>query len=222
MPRVRSRHGALAVNPASAASYPTPRPLPCYSDCGDNSNVTDCFQQNHECSKKKSTNLAANKTTDLARSVADYLHRLSSPILFFLLCYFLSLFFPVVCFALNNFRLPSCCDGALSILCFMCYFRTVGWFVYLDMYLPNDPSLIFIEKRRQYDNARFESINAEGIDMEIDLTNLGTVNTMFAALFRGFGVLGVLGRFLVGFCVLGVLGVWDFGVEVKQFKRIVL
>ncbi|GJR67787.1 chaperone protein DnaJ 15-like protein [Tanacetum coccineum] len=39
------------------------------------------------------------------------------------------------------------------------------------------------EKRRQYDNAGFEAIDAEGMDMEIDLSNLGTVNTMFAALF---------------------------------------
>ncbi|KAK9944280.1 hypothetical protein M0R45_009854 [Rubus argutus] len=39
------------------------------------------------------------------------------------------------------------------------------------------------EKRRQYDNAGFEAIDAESMDMEIDLSNLGTVNTMFAALF---------------------------------------
>lgn len=30
----------------------------------------------------------------------------------------------------------------------------------------------------------FQAIDAEGMDMEIDLSNLGTVNTMFAALFR--------------------------------------
>ncbi|KAG6389930.1 hypothetical protein SASPL_151405 [Salvia splendens] len=39
------------------------------------------------------------------------------------------------------------------------------------------------EKRRQYDNSGFEALDAEGMDMEIDLSNLGTVNTMFAALF---------------------------------------
>ncbi|PWA59299.1 chaperone DnaJ-domain superfamily protein [Artemisia annua] len=44
------------------------------------------------------------------------------------------------------------------------------------------------EKRRQYDNAGFEAIDAEGMDMEIDLSNLGTVNTMFAALFSKLGV----------------------------------
>ncbi|KAI3752383.1 hypothetical protein L2E82_24387 [Cichorium intybus] len=44
------------------------------------------------------------------------------------------------------------------------------------------------EKRRQYDNAGFEAIDAEGMDMEIDLSNLGTVKTMFAALFSKLGV----------------------------------
>ncbi|CAL5419200.1 unnamed protein product [Camellia sinensis] len=70
------------------------------------------------------------------------------------------------------------------------------------------------EKRRQYDNAGFEwcflqnglytgtykncscqlhlmhgrALEAEGMDMEIDLSNLGTVNTMFAALFSKLGV----------------------------------
>lgn len=44
------------------------------------------------------------------------------------------------------------------------------------------------EKRRQYDNAGFEALESEGIDMEIDLSNLGTVNTMFAALFSKLGV----------------------------------
>ncbi|XP_059655488.1 chaperone protein dnaJ 15 [Cornus florida] len=44
------------------------------------------------------------------------------------------------------------------------------------------------EKRRQYDNAGFEALDAESMDMEIDLSNLGTVNTMFAALFSKLGV----------------------------------
>ncbi|GAB2297019.1 Chaperone protein dnaJ 15 [Dionaea muscipula] len=44
------------------------------------------------------------------------------------------------------------------------------------------------EKRRQYDVAGFEALDAEGMDMEIDLSNLGTVNTMFAALFSKLGV----------------------------------
>ncbi|XP_022959273.1 chaperone protein dnaJ 15-like isoform X3 [Cucurbita moschata] len=44
------------------------------------------------------------------------------------------------------------------------------------------------EKRRQYDSAGFEALDASGMDMEIDLSNLGTVNTMFAALFSKLGV----------------------------------
>nr|CAD1823518.1 unnamed protein product [Ananas comosus var. bracteatus] len=44
------------------------------------------------------------------------------------------------------------------------------------------------EKRRQYDTAGFEALEREGMDMEIDLSNLGTVNTMFAALFSKLGV----------------------------------
>jgi len=30
----------------------------------------------------------------------------------------------------------------------------------------------------------YQALENEGMDMEIDLSNLGTVNTMFAALFR--------------------------------------
>ncbi|ERN04015.1 chaperone protein dnaJ 15 [Amborella trichopoda] len=44
------------------------------------------------------------------------------------------------------------------------------------------------EKRRQYDSAGFEALEADGLDMEIDLSNLGTVNTMFAALFSKLGM----------------------------------
>ncbi|KAK9091354.1 hypothetical protein Sjap_024531 [Stephania japonica] len=44
------------------------------------------------------------------------------------------------------------------------------------------------EKRRQYDIDGFEAIDNAGMDMEIDLSNLGTVNTMFAALFSKLGV----------------------------------
>ncbi|KDP29442.1 hypothetical protein JCGZ_18363 [Jatropha curcas] len=44
------------------------------------------------------------------------------------------------------------------------------------------------EKRRQYDSAGFEALDAESMDMEIDLSNLGTVNTVFAALFSKLGV----------------------------------
>ncbi|CAK7326616.1 unnamed protein product [Dovyalis caffra] len=44
------------------------------------------------------------------------------------------------------------------------------------------------EKRRQYDSAGFEALDVENMDMEIDLSNLGTVNTVFAALFSKLGV----------------------------------
>ncbi|CAH9081392.1 unnamed protein product [Cuscuta europaea] len=44
------------------------------------------------------------------------------------------------------------------------------------------------EKRRQYDMSGFEALDADGMDMEVDLSNLGTVNTMFAALFSKLGV----------------------------------
>ncbi|KAJ6726333.1 DNAJ DOMAIN (PROKARYOTIC HEAT SHOCK PROTEIN) [Salix purpurea] len=44
------------------------------------------------------------------------------------------------------------------------------------------------EKRRQYDSAGFEALDVESVDVEIDLSNLGTVNTVFAALFSKLGV----------------------------------
>ncbi|KAL3578473.1 hypothetical protein D5086_019977 [Populus alba] len=44
------------------------------------------------------------------------------------------------------------------------------------------------EKRRQYDSLGFEALDVESMDMEIDLSNLGTVNTVFAALFSKLGV----------------------------------
>ncbi|WOL17586.1 chaperone protein dnaJ 15-like [Canna indica] len=44
------------------------------------------------------------------------------------------------------------------------------------------------EKRRHYDAAGFEALESESTDVEIDLSNLGTVNTMFAALFSKLGV----------------------------------
>ncbi|XP_010265076.1 PREDICTED: chaperone protein dnaJ 15 isoform X2 [Nelumbo nucifera] len=44
------------------------------------------------------------------------------------------------------------------------------------------------EKRRQYDTDGFEAIENDNMDMEIDLSSLGTVNTMFAALFSKLGV----------------------------------
>lgn len=31
---------------------------------------------------------------------------------------------------------------------------------------------------------KFQALDSDSMDMEIDLSNLGTVNTMFAALFR--------------------------------------
>ncbi|XP_021911387.1 chaperone protein dnaJ 16 isoform X2 [Carica papaya] len=44
------------------------------------------------------------------------------------------------------------------------------------------------EKRRQYDTAGFEAVESEGQELELDLSSLGAVNTMFAALFSKLGV----------------------------------
>ncbi|CAK9197262.1 unnamed protein product [Sphagnum troendelagicum] len=44
------------------------------------------------------------------------------------------------------------------------------------------------EKRERYDAAGFEAVDLEGMDMELDLSNLGTINTVFAALFSKLGV----------------------------------
>ncbi|KAK4481871.1 hypothetical protein RD792_012782 [Penstemon davidsonii] len=44
------------------------------------------------------------------------------------------------------------------------------------------------DKRRQYDTAGFEAVEAENQDLELDLSSLGTVNTMFAAIFSKLGV----------------------------------
>ncbi|XP_022951124.1 chaperone protein dnaJ 16-like [Cucurbita moschata] len=44
------------------------------------------------------------------------------------------------------------------------------------------------EKRRQYDAAGFEAVETESQELELDLSSLGTVNTMFAALFSKLGV----------------------------------
>ncbi|KAJ0037941.1 hypothetical protein Pint_23075 [Pistacia integerrima] len=40
------------------------------------------------------------------------------------------------------------------------------------------------DKRRQYDAAGFEAVESESQELELDLSSLGAVNTMFAALFR--------------------------------------
>ncbi|KAJ4960459.1 hypothetical protein NE237_020369 [Protea cynaroides] len=44
------------------------------------------------------------------------------------------------------------------------------------------------DKRCQYDMAGFEAIESESQDLELDLSSMGTVNTMFAALFSKLGV----------------------------------
>ncbi|XP_043724480.1 chaperone protein dnaJ 16 [Telopea speciosissima] len=44
------------------------------------------------------------------------------------------------------------------------------------------------DKRCQYDMAGFEAIESESQDLELDLSSLGAVNTMFAALFSKLGV----------------------------------
>ncbi|KAK1273520.1 Chaperone protein dnaJ 16 [Acorus gramineus] len=44
------------------------------------------------------------------------------------------------------------------------------------------------DKRRQYDTSGFEAIESDSQELELDLSSLGTVNTMFAALFSKLGV----------------------------------
>ncbi|KAL0385609.1 UNVERIFIED_CONTAM: Chaperone protein dnaJ 16 [Sesamum radiatum] len=44
------------------------------------------------------------------------------------------------------------------------------------------------DKRRQYDSAGFEGVESENQELELDLSSLGTVNTMFAAIFSKLGV----------------------------------
>ncbi|XP_052187801.1 chaperone protein dnaJ 16 [Diospyros lotus] len=44
------------------------------------------------------------------------------------------------------------------------------------------------DKRRQYDTAGFEAVESESQELEVDLSSLGAVNTMFAALFSKIGV----------------------------------
>ncbi|KAL1156788.1 hypothetical protein V6Z11_A08G113100 [Gossypium hirsutum] len=44
------------------------------------------------------------------------------------------------------------------------------------------------DKRNQYDTAGFEAVEAENQELELDLSSLGAVNTMFAALFSKLGV----------------------------------
>ncbi|KAJ0986722.1 hypothetical protein J5N97_005078 [Dioscorea zingiberensis] len=44
------------------------------------------------------------------------------------------------------------------------------------------------EKRRQYDTSGFEAIESESQELELDLSSLSTMNTMFAALFSKLGV----------------------------------
>ncbi|XP_077237853.1 ARG1-like 1 [Tasmannia lanceolata] len=44
------------------------------------------------------------------------------------------------------------------------------------------------DKRRQYDTSGFEAVELESQELELDLSSLGAVNTMFAALFSKLGV----------------------------------
>ncbi|KAI3720282.1 hypothetical protein L6452_21195 [Arctium lappa] len=44
------------------------------------------------------------------------------------------------------------------------------------------------DKRHQYDTAGFEAVESEGQDLELDLSSLGAMNTMFAAIFSKLGV----------------------------------
>ncbi|XVE84995.1 hypothetical protein DITRI_Ditri17bG0056700 [Diplodiscus trichospermus] len=44
------------------------------------------------------------------------------------------------------------------------------------------------DKRHQYDSAGFEAVESDNQELELDLSSLGAVNTMFAALFSKLGV----------------------------------
>ncbi|CAL0331496.1 unnamed protein product [Lupinus luteus] len=44
------------------------------------------------------------------------------------------------------------------------------------------------DKRRQYDSAGFEAVESDSQELELDLSSLGAVNTIFAALFSKLGV----------------------------------
>lgn len=44
------------------------------------------------------------------------------------------------------------------------------------------------DKRRQFDTAGFEAVESESQELELDLSSLGTVNTVFAAIFSKLGV----------------------------------
>ncbi|KAL6187115.1 hypothetical protein ACLB2K_043230 [Fragaria x ananassa] len=44
------------------------------------------------------------------------------------------------------------------------------------------------DKRRQFDTSGFEAVESESQELELDLSSLGAVNTMFAALFSKLGV----------------------------------
>ncbi|KAK6922125.1 DnaJ domain [Dillenia turbinata] len=44
------------------------------------------------------------------------------------------------------------------------------------------------DKRRRYDTAGFEAVESESQELELDLSSLGALNTMFAALFSKLGV----------------------------------
>ncbi|KEH27769.1 chaperone DnaJ domain protein [Medicago truncatula] len=44
------------------------------------------------------------------------------------------------------------------------------------------------DKRRQYDSSGFEAVESDSQELELDLSSLGAVNTMFAALFSKLGV----------------------------------
>ncbi|KAI3733562.1 hypothetical protein L6452_13006 [Arctium lappa] len=52
------------------------------------------------------------------------------------------------------------------------------------------------DKRHQYDSDGFEAVEAESQDLELDLSSLGAMNTMFAAIFRSFYVTLLLDYFL--------------------------
>lgn len=57
-------------------------------------------------------------------------------------------------------------------------------FLYFYLYFSLNCFLKILSPSKSVAIDNNQAIDADGMDMEIDLSNLGTVNTMFAALFR--------------------------------------
>ncbi|KAJ8761017.1 hypothetical protein K2173_022055 [Erythroxylum novogranatense] len=69
--------------------------------------------------------------------------------------------------------------------------RTRNWLLATDMFKEVTFSYSILsdsEKRWQYDSAGFDAVESENQELELDLSSLGALNTMFAALFSKLGV----------------------------------